>query len=391
MSTDKKQNLQDTFLNSVRRVQDPFDHLPGQRRASFRGVVTWFDNFFACCCVGTASPNWFTSPPSRLDHPAQPVQLYEPSLVPTREPRLSPFTPNRYDRKAPPLPARHRQSTRASDPPPVQALMGGPPATATGSRGPGPQRSISRPSSPDPPFPLKQPGSRLLIGGGKDAEIAPTVRAWDEDRGGGGRRPAPPVQQRSLERAWNAKVSRPQRADPRDLRPHRARPEGKLQVELARLEYERSRLVRTWTHLGAMGRHRSISGGLGETQIDTDCRLIADWIVRLKKPSWRRCASPAACTASSARRSVPRRWPWFGYSTNAGKSTSVRNLLADGVRGLRAGDRRCRHPGHDQRTIRLLPGRAGGSSPTLLGFISDLPHELVELFRATPEEGQGPT
>ena len=138
-----------------------------------------------------------------------------------------------------------------------------------------------------------------------------------------------PVQQRNLEKAWNAKVI-DRTGLILEIFARRARTaEGKLQVELARLDYERSRLVRTWTHLerqrGGLGK----TGGPGETQIELDRRLIADRIAKLKREleEVRRTRS----LHRSARKRVP--YPTLalvGY-TNAGKSTLFNRLTGGAV------------------------------------------------------------
>ena len=92
-----------------------------------------------------------------------------------------------------------------------------------------------------------------------------------------------PVQQRNLEKAWEAKVI-DRTGLILEIFARRARTrEGRLQVELARLTYERSRLVRTWTHLERQRGGFGVMGGPGETQIETDRRLIADKIGKLKR------------------------------------------------------------------------------------------------------------
>ena len=92
-----------------------------------------------------------------------------------------------------------------------------------------------------------------------------------------------PVQQRNLEKAWGAKVIDRTGPDPRDLRAPRPHPEGTLQVELAHLSYQKSRLVRSWTHLERQRGGFGFLGGPGETQIEADRRLIQERMTRIER------------------------------------------------------------------------------------------------------------
>lgn len=191
-----------------------------------------------------------------------------------------------------------------------------------------------------------------------------------------------PVQQRNLERSLNVKVV-DRTGLILEIFARRARTrEGKLQVELARLDYERSRLVRTWTHLERQRGGTGNTGGPGETQIELDRRLIADNILKLKREleEVRRTRT----LHRKARKKVP--YPTValvGY-TNAGKSTLFNRLTAAAVL---AKDMLFATLDPTLRTVKLPDGRPAILSDTV-GFISDLPHELVEAFRATLEEVQ---
>ena len=191
-----------------------------------------------------------------------------------------------------------------------------------------------------------------------------------------------PVQQRNLEKAWNVKVV-DRTGVILEIFGRRARTkEGTLQVELARLEYERSRLVRTWTHLERQRGGTGNTGGPGETQIELDRRQIADRIILMKRQltDVRRTRS----LHRSARKKVP--YPTIalvGY-TNAGKSTLFNRLTAADVM---AEDMLFATLDPTLRTVKLPGGRPAILSDTV-GFISDLPHELVDAFRATLEEVQ---
>jgi GTP-binding protein HflX len=189
-----------------------------------------------------------------------------------------------------------------------------------------------------------------------------------------------PVQQRNLERAWGCKVI-DRTGLILDIFGERAvTSEGALQVELAHLEYQRSRLVRSWTHLERQRGGFGFLGGPGETQIEADRRLITDRIVRLKKEldQVRRTRG----LHRSARKRVP--FPvvaLVGY-TNAGKSTLFNALTGADVQ---ARDQLFATLDPTMRGLVLPSGRRTILSDTV-GFISDLPTELVAAFRATLEE-----
>jgi GTP-binding protein HflX len=189
-----------------------------------------------------------------------------------------------------------------------------------------------------------------------------------------------PVQQRNLERRWGTKVI-DRTGLILDIFGERAvTKEGALQVELAHLDYQRSRLVRSWTHLERQRGGFGFLGGPGETQIEADRRLITDRIVRLKREleQVRRTRG----LHRSARKRVP--FPvvaLVGY-TNAGKSTLFNTLTGASVH---AQDQLFATLDPTMRGLRLASGRRVILSDTV-GFISDLPTELVAAFRATLEE-----
>jgi GTP-binding protein HflX len=189
-----------------------------------------------------------------------------------------------------------------------------------------------------------------------------------------------PVQQRNLERAWDCKVI-DRTGLILDIFGDRARTrEGILQVELAHLDYQRSRLVRSWTHLERQRGGFGFLGGPGETQIEADRRLIGDRIVRLKREleQVRRTRS----LHRGARKRVP--YPivaLVGY-TNAGKSTLFNAMTGAAVE---AKDQLFATLDPTMRGMRMPSGRQVILSDTV-GFISELPTELVAAFRATLEE-----
>lgn len=218
-----------------------------------------------------------------------------------------------------------------------------------------------------------------LFGSGKVEELAALVRAAEaeavviDDN-------LTPVQQRNLEKAWDCKVI-DRTGLILEIFGRRARTkEGRLQVELARLDYEKSRLVRTWTHLERQRGGTGSTGGPGETQIELDRRLIADRIVKLKGEL------EEVRRTRGLHRKQRQKAPFptialVGY-TNAGKSTLFNRLTGSEVL---AKDLLFATLDTTQRTIRLPQGRPAIVADTV-GFISDLPHELVESFRATLEE-----
>jgi GTP-binding protein HflX len=191
-----------------------------------------------------------------------------------------------------------------------------------------------------------------------------------------------PVQQRNLEKAWQVKVL-DRTGLILEIFARRARTrEGRLQVELARLTYERSRLVRTWTHLERQRGGFGVMGGPGETQIETDRRLLAERIGKLKRELGE------VRRTRTLQRQARKRHPHpavalVGY-TNAGKSTLFNRLTQAEVV---AQDMLFATLDPTLRMLKLPDGRPAILSDTV-GFISDLPHELVEAFRATLEEVQ---
>jgi len=189
-----------------------------------------------------------------------------------------------------------------------------------------------------------------------------------------------PIQQRNLERDWKAKVI-DRTGLILEIFGKRARTrEGQLQVELAALTYQRSRLVRSWTHLERQRGGFGFLGGPGESQIEMDRRLISDRIVKLKAEldEVRRTRG----LHRKAREKVP--YPvvaLVGY-TNAGKSTLFNRMAGADVF---AKDLLFATLDPTMRSITLPSNRKIILSDTV-GFISDLPHGLVEAFRATLEE-----
>ena len=189
-----------------------------------------------------------------------------------------------------------------------------------------------------------------------------------------------PVQQRNLEKAWNIKVVDRTGLILEIFGERAQTAEGELQVELAALTYQKSRLVRSWTHLERQRGGFGFVGGPGESQIETDRRLIRERIARLKRELQR--VRRTRDLHRRARRRVP--YPivaLVGY-TNAGKSTLFNRLTRADVT---ARDQLFATLDPTMRAVDLPSGRKAILSDTV-GFISDLPIELVEAFRATLEE-----
>jgi GTP-binding protein HflX len=189
-----------------------------------------------------------------------------------------------------------------------------------------------------------------------------------------------PVQQRNLEKAWGAKVI-DRTGLILEIFGKRARTkEGALQVELAHLEYQKSRLVRSWTHLERQRGGFGFLGGPGETQIETDRRLIEERMRRIEHDLEK--VKRTRGLHRKTRREVP--YPvvaLVGY-TNAGKSTLFNRLTRAGVL---AEDMLFATLDPTLRQIRLPHGARVLLSDTV-GFISDLPTMLISAFRATLEE-----
>jgi GTP-binding protein HflX len=227
------------------------------------------------------------------------------------------------------------------------------------------------------PLPRMVPAT--LIGSGKVSEIAAAALGLEPEVIVVNAQLSP-VQQRNLEKAWNAKVL-DRTALILEIFGERARTrEGRLQVELAHLTWQRSRLVRTWTHLERQRGGFGFLGGPGETQIETDRRLIGERIVRIKNELEE--VKRRRGLHRRARQRVP--FPVIalvGY-TNAGKSTLFNRLTASEVL---AKDLLFATLDPTMRGIRLPRGTKAILSDTV-GFIADLPVELVAAFRATLEE-----
>ena len=226
---------------------------------------------------------------------------------------------------------------------------------------------------------LNQVRPATYLGKGKVEEVAARVKADDVslvflDCA------LSPVQQRNLEKAFSAKVI-DRTGLILEIFGRRARTrEGSLQVELAHLAYQKSRLVRSWTHLERQRGGFGFLGGPGETQIETDRRLISERMVKIEAELTK--VKRTRSLHRKTRRDVP--YPVIalvGY-TNAGKSTLFNRLTRATVL---AEDMLFATLDPTLRTLTLPHGSRVILSDTV-GFISDLPTMLVSAFRATLEE-----
>ena len=226
---------------------------------------------------------------------------------------------------------------------------------------------------------LAQARSASLFGTGKVEEIAGIIADCEAGLAIVNHTLSP-VQQKNLEKAWKCKVI-DRTALILEIFGARARTyEGKLQVELAALDYQKGRLVRSWTHLERQRGGFGFLGGPGESQIEIDRRLIRDRMAKLKKQL------EQVVRTRELHRKVRRAEPYpvvalVGY-TNAGKSTLFNLLTGASVLSM---DKLFATLDPTMRMMKLPSGAKVILSDTV-GFVSDLPTELVASFRATLEE-----
>lgn len=227
--------------------------------------------------------------------------------------------------------------------------------------------------------PVSQPKPGTLLGTGKIEEIKTALDANEAglvivDH------PLTPVQQRNLEKAWNAKVIDRTGLILEIFGRRASTKEGTLQVELAHLNYQKGRLVRSWTHLERQRGGAGFMGGPGETQIEADRRLLQERIVRLERELEQVRRTRQLHRAK--RKKVPHPIVALVGYTNAGKSTLFNRITGAGVL---AEDMLFATLDPTLRRMKLPQGRTVILSDTV-GFISDLPTHLVAAFRATLEE-----
>ncbi len=227
--------------------------------------------------------------------------------------------------------------------------------------------------------PINEPRPATLLGTGKIEEI---LALLDEFNAGLVivDHPLTPVQQRNLEKAWNAKVIDRTGLILEIFGRRASTKEGTLQVELAHLNYQKGRLVRSWTHLERQRGGAGFMGGPGETQIEADRRMLQERIIRLERELEQVVRTRQLHRAK--RKKVPHPIVALVGYTNAGKSTLFNRITGAGVL---AEDMLFATLDPTLRRMKLPHGRTVILSDTV-GFISDLPTHLVAAFRATLEE-----
>ncbi len=229
---------------------------------------------------------------------------------------------------------------------------------------------------------LAKPQPGLLFGKGKVAELKTIFHDHEVELvlvDG----PVTPVQQRNLEKEWDVKLLDRTGLILEIFSDRAQTREGVLQVEMAALSYQRTRLVRAWTHLERQRGGLGFVGGPGETQIEADRRAIDDAIVRIRRQLAKVIKTRELHRAARAKFPFPI-VALVGY-TNAGKSTLFNRLTGANVM---AEDMLFATLDPTMRALELPSGKDIILSDTV-GFISDLPTELVAAFRATLEEVLG--
>ncbi len=226
---------------------------------------------------------------------------------------------------------------------------------------------------------IAKPRPGTLLGSGKVEELRGLVAAEDIDLVIVDH-PLTPVQQRNLEKAWNAKILDRTGLILEIFGDRAQTREGRLQVELAHLTYQKSRLVRSWTHLERQRGGVGFLGGPGETQIESDRRALQVKITRIRREL------DQVKRTRSLHRESRKRVPYaiialVGY-TNAGKSTLFNHVTGADVS---AKDQLFATLDPTMREIQLPGGTKAILSDTV-GFISNLPTGLIAAFRATLEE-----
>jgi GTP-binding protein HflX len=227
--------------------------------------------------------------------------------------------------------------------------------------------------------PVRRPVPATLIGRGKAEELAALVRVHEAELVIVSH-PLTPVQQNNLEKALSAKVLDRTGLILEIFGERAQTKEGRLQVELAHLNYQKSRLVRSWTHLERQRGGYGFLGGPGETQIEADRRQIQARIAKIESELDR--VRNMRTVHRAERKRVPRPIVALVGYTNAGKSTLFNRLTGASIV---AEDMLFATLDPTLRRVRLPHGEEAILSDTV-GFISELPTTLVAAFRATLEE-----
>jgi GTP-binding protein HflX len=226
----------------------------------------------------------------------------------------------------------------------------------------------------------KAPDAALFVGSGKADEIKALVLST-EAQGVIFDQALSPAQQRNLERHLGVSVA-DRTGVILDIFAARAQShEGKLQVELARLQYMATRLVRRWSHLERQSGGIGLRGGPGEAQIELDRRMIGERIKSVKE-RLEKVKRQRGTQRKARERRGSFRISLVGY-TNAGKSTLFNALVK--ARAL-AADQLFATLDTTTRALWLSPQAGSVSLSDTVGFIRDLPHKLVEAFQATLQE-----
>ena len=372
MSAPEKQNLQDVFLNNIRKNKLPVTVFL-VNGVKLQGVITWFDNFSVLLRRDGHAQLVYKHAISTV-MPASPIQLFDPSKrrrsTPNKLPQLLVNGIPSPTGRAVVLHAYLKSDDRARGGRDPKMRLAEAVALA---------RAIGLVVVEHALVALDKARPGMLFGEGKVAEIAELIRAGEIGVAiVDGRLTA--VQQRNLERAWAAKVI-DRTGLILEIFGARARSkEGRLQVELAALSYQLSRLVRSWTHLERQRGGFGFLGGPGESQIEADRRHIRERIARLKHEL------KAISRTRELHRAERGKTPYpvvalVGY-TNAGKSTLFNQLTQADVF---ADPSLFATLDPTMRGVTLPRGRRAILSDTV-GFISDLPTDLVAAFAATLEE-----
>ncbi len=231
----------------------------------------------------------------------------------------------------------------------------------------------------DEVVPLREVHVANYLGGGKISEISTIIKNKTASMVVVNAALSP-IQQRNLERLWNVKVIDRTGLILEIFGLRAATKEGRLQVELARLVYERSRLVRTWTHLERQRGGQGFLSGPGETQIESDRRVLSEKMTKIRQ-QLEQVRRTRGLQRQKRKRAPERVVALVGY-TNAGKSTLFNRLTDSGVL---AKDMLFATLDTTHRVLELPNGKPAVLSDTV-GFIADLPTDLITAFRATLEE-----